>query len=1091
MANLGSLVVSLEANIARFTSDMGRAAQQTDQAMNRMQASATQTQQAMQRLDATTGMVKASLIGMAGAVSLGAFKDLSDAAATVTGKIRMVTDSFSELKSVQAQLLATAQGTRQSFEATADLYSKVTRAADGLSLTQKDLVAFTGAVNNALVVSAAGAQQSEAAILQLGQAVASGKLGGDEFRSISENAPRLIQAIADGMGVARGQMKQYSTDGKLTAEVITQAIIGQFGKLETEAAKMPVTIGQSFQQLRNVMVDYMTSTGETSKVADAVATAVAGITNNLSKLEAVVAGLVSYKLAAWTIEIGAALIMKADAAYASAGALATERFATIAAAEANVVATESEVARIAAKAAFIAELRAEQVATVALANSIMLNSYSSAANTLALQSRSAAMVELAALGRAQIAVEAATTAATTASTVATTALTTARVAGAGSGAIAAAGALLMANPITAVTVALGLGVAAWMTWGDSAKESEKKASKEIQASTIDIVSDLDKQIKKLRERNALSGAGLKSIAKANTPEADRMVSLKSQIDSVSAGTGEYAGLDKLAKSDILMKLGMQYGELYGKIQEVAVEKDKLDGKTKSEKIEAWLEKNEQYLGKTQQLALKIKKAKDELGEAFTPAIEASIKKEFYKTDAKEAGTESTRKSKKVAEGNLKDLEEGLAAQTDAMAFADKYMAELRTQDLINLDMYNDYRKKAVDSMLKFQLQTYDKEIEIAEKHRDTLAKGSEKEAAQTKIDTIKAARAKAVQDAQQAGAMRTLELSAAQSQLNATMEEWSRQQKATAEQMQFENGLMGKSALEVANLTAERRIQFDIEEKIRAAKAKGDISDASIAKFLQDGKDQTSKVGSAITQSVGQNIIQGQRTPQEIEAEQHTNTLIDLQMFHDKKFENIMTANQAIERENTRHSAALRGIQTSTIQESLSMAGSSADQLYGLLKNAGMQQSTLARALFAVSKAIAIAEIIVNTEVAASKALALGPIVGPPLAATIRVLGYASAGVALGTAIASAEGGYDIPSGTNPVTQLHEKEMVLPKAQADVIRGLAGNGGKGGGGPTIHQTTTINIDSRSDQAQVRQLVTSAVQQGNADLVDKLQRAGRI
>ena len=64
----------------------------------------------------------------------------------------------------------------------------------------------------------------------------------------------------------------------------------------------------------------------------------------------------------------------------------------------------------------------------------------------------------------------------------------------------------------------------------------------------------------------------------------------------------------------------------------------------------------------------------------------------------------------------------------------------------------------------------------------------------------------------------------------------------------------------------------------------------------------------------------------------------------------------------------------------------------------------------------------------------------------IRITGYASAGMVAGMAIAeaSAEGGYDIPAGTNPMTQLHEREMVLPKAQADVIRGLASNGGAGG-----------------------------------------------
>ncbi len=100
-----------------------------------------------------------------------------------------------------------------------------------------------------------------------------------------------------------------------------------------------------------------------------------------------------------------------------------------------------------------------------------------------------------------------------------------------------------------------------------------------------------------------------------------------------------------------------------------------------------------------------------------------------------------------------------------------------------------------------------------------------------------------------------------------------------------------------------------------------------------------------------------------------------------------------------------------------------------------------------------------------------------------------TAGLAI--AEAAAEGGYDIPAGVNPVTQLHEKEMVLPKAQAEVIRGLASRGGAGAGGVTIHSSPVINIDSRTDQQEVRKIVAMGVAQGNADLVDKLQRAGRI
>lgn len=222
----------------------------------------------------------------------------------------------------------------------------------------------------------------------------------------------------------------------------------------------------------------------------------------------------------------------------------------------------------------------------------------------------------------------------------------------------------------------------------------------------------------------------------------------------------------------------------------------------------------------------------------------------------------------------------------------------------------------------------------------------------------------------------------------------------------------------------------------------------------------------------------------------HSYRMEQLQIFHDAKLENEILANSLIEEETARHESTKAAMRQQSDQMALSMAANSASQLYSLMQSAGLEQTALGKALFIANKAIAVAEIIMNTEVGAAKALAMGPIIGPPLAMAVRVMGYAAAGIVIGTTIASAEGGYDIPAGTNPVTQLHEKEMVLPKAQADVIRGLASGGAKGGG-PNVTYSPQIYIDSRTDQAEVHRMVIGAVQQGNADLVEKLQRAGRI
>ena len=193
----------------------------------------------------------------------------------------------------------------------------------------------------------------------------------------------------------------------------------------------------------------------------------------------------------------------------------------------------------------------------------------------------------------------------------------------------------------------------------------------------------------------------------------------------------------------------------------------------------------------------------------------------------------------------------------------------------------------------------------------------------------------------------------------------------------------------------------------------------------------------------------------------------ELQKFHDARAENVRLANELMEAETDRHEKSKAEMQAANQISSLSMAGNAADSLYRLMEKSGKEQSALGKVLFLASKALAVAEIILNTEVAAAKAGAQLGIFGLPMATMIRITGYASAGMVAGMAIAeaSAEGGYDIPAGTNPMTQLHEREMVLPRAQADVIRGLATDGG-GGGAPvtwTIVNNTSAPIGQVTEQ----------------------------
>ena len=238
----------------------------------------------------------------------------------------------------------------------------------------------------------------------------------------------------------------------------------------------------------------------------------------------------------------------------------------------------------------------------------------------------------------------------------------------------------------------------------------------------------------------------------------------------------------------------------------------------------------------------------------------------------------------------------------------------------------------------------------------------------------------------------------------------------------------------------------------------------------------------------------------DVDQQQFAHELIlgELQMFHDKKFENVALANSLIEQENTRHQQVLASMQAAHDLQSLSMIGNATDQIYGILQKSGQDQTALGKAVFLASKAIAVAEILINTEVAAAKAGAQLGVFGIPMAMIIRATGYASAGMVAGMAIAeaSAEGGYDIPSGKNPITQLHEREMVLPKQQADVIRGLATQGGSSGAPMTL--TIVNNTSARIGQVTEQRIspteraliIQEAVNANAAALSDPNSRTSR-
>ena len=199
---------------------------------------------------------------------------IADAWNQMHARLKLATAGQREFVAAQSALFEIAQRIGVPLQETATLYGKLQQAVRMLGLEQKDALTITETISQALRISGASANESQAALLQFGQALAAGVLRGEEFNSVVENSPRLAQALADGLNVPIGRLRKLAEEGRLTADVVVQALLSQKDKLAAEYATMPVTVSQAMERVQNAFGQWVhqldEATGFTKKLADAL-----------------------------------------------------------------------------------------------------------------------------------------------------------------------------------------------------------------------------------------------------------------------------------------------------------------------------------------------------------------------------------------------------------------------------------------------------------------------------------------------------------------------------------------------------------------------------------------------------------------------------------------------------------------------------------------------------------------------------------------------------------------------------------------------------------------------------------------------------
>lgn len=223
-------------------------------------------------------------IQLAAAYSVKEAVEAADTYRLIQNRLALVTDSASNLADVQERLFRLSQQTRGSFESTVELYSRIARSTEALGVSQERLINITRTINQAVQVSGATATEASAGLIQFAQGLASGALRGDELRSVLEQMPRLAQALAEGLGVTIGQLRDLGTEGKLTAEGVLAALEDQSDVIQEEFSQMEATVGQSLTVLGNSMVNFIGRIDEATGFTDALGAAIRNLAGALDEL---------------------------------------------------------------------------------------------------------------------------------------------------------------------------------------------------------------------------------------------------------------------------------------------------------------------------------------------------------------------------------------------------------------------------------------------------------------------------------------------------------------------------------------------------------------------------------------------------------------------------------------------------------------------------------------------------------------------------------------------------------------------------------------------------------------------------------------
>ena len=279
----------------------GQAQQQFNNDMRSGQSVASGLQGSIMKIAAAIG----TYIGLTKTLNF------ADELTQTKARLDLMNDGLQTSAQLQNMIFASAQRSRGAYIDTAQVVSKLGILASQSFSGSKEIVAFAEQMNKQFVIGGASLQESTSAMYQLTQAMASGRLQGDEFRTIMESAPLLAQAIAKFTGKSMGELRQMSADGEITADIIKNAMFAAADETNAKFAKLPITFGQVWTNIKNkaivafdpilTKISQITNNKDFQQLVDNVVGGLVIVATVAAGLFGIIAGISSFFTDNWSI----------------------------------------------------------------------------------------------------------------------------------------------------------------------------------------------------------------------------------------------------------------------------------------------------------------------------------------------------------------------------------------------------------------------------------------------------------------------------------------------------------------------------------------------------------------------------------------------------------------------------------------------------------------------------------------------------------------------------------------------------------------------------------------------------------------------